>query len=75
MKELVDTPIRVTEIQPGMVETGTPPPSAEPSLIIESALYAEFSIVRFRGDKQAADNVYAGLDPRACPLYQVFLPI
>ncbi|PCH38211.1 NAD(P)-binding protein [Wolfiporia cocos MD-104 SS10] len=43
MREVVDTPIRVTEIQPGMVET-------------------EFSIVRYRGDKAAADKVYEGIE-------------
>ena len=42
--ELVDTPIRVIEIAPGLVET-------------------EFSIVRFKGDKEKADNVYKGLTP------------
>ncbi|WFD26858.1 3-hydroxy acid dehydrogenase [Malassezia nana] len=43
MKELVDTPIRVTNVQPGMVET-------------------EFSLVRYYGDKKAADKVYDGIE-------------
>lgn len=43
-KELINTKIRVMEVQPGMVET-------------------EFSLVRFHGDKDTADNVYTGTTP------------
>ncbi|MEG1563596.1 MAG: SDR family NAD(P)-dependent oxidoreductase [Bacteroides sp.] len=42
--DLVDTPLRVTNIKPGMVETN-------------------FSVIRYRGDKQAADNFYKGIHP------------
>ena len=42
--ELIDKPIRVTNIKPGAVNT-------------------EFSTVRFKGDKDKADNVYKGFDP------------
>lgn len=42
--DLVDTPVRVTNIKPGLVETN-------------------FSVVRFRGNKDAADNIYKGIRP------------
>lgn len=42
--DLVDTPLRVTNIKPGMVETN-------------------FTVVRYRGDKQRADEFYDGIRP------------
>ena len=42
--DLFGTPIRVTNIEPGLAET-------------------EFSIVRFKGDKEKAKSLYAGTEP------------
>ena len=42
--DLVDTPLRVTNIKPGMVETN-------------------FTVVRYRGDKERADQFYDGIHP------------
>ena len=42
--ELMGEPIRVTEIEPGLVDT-------------------EFSLVRFKGDRQRAATVYKGMQP------------
>ncbi len=41
--DVMDTPIRVTCIEPGLVET-------------------EFSIIRYRGDKEKANDVYNGIE-------------
>ena len=42
--DLVNTPLRVTNVKPGLVETN-------------------FSVTRFHGDKERADNVYKGIKP------------
>lgn len=42
--DLIDKDIKVTNIQPGMVET-------------------DFSVIRFNGDKDKANNVYKGIKP------------
>lgn len=42
--DLLGTPIRVTNLEPGMVQT-------------------EFSDIRFRGDHERAEALYAGVDP------------
>ena len=42
--DLAPTPLRVTNIKPGLVETN-------------------FSVTRFHGDKERADNVYKGITP------------
>jgi len=42
--EMLGQPVRISEIDPGMVET-------------------EFSVVRFGGDQERADSLYAGMTP------------
>jgi NADP-dependent 3-hydroxy acid dehydrogenase YdfG len=59
--ELMGEPIRVTEIEPGLVDT-------------------EFSLVRFKGDRERAASVYKGMQPltgadvAGCILWAVTLP-
>lgn len=78
LREVVDTPIRVTEIQPGahIILISSPPNVLFLSLRCPTGMVeTEFSIIRYRGDKSAADKVYEGLQPRMRLLASVDCPL